>query len=61
MPTKLNRITINLTDEQVAQLPPAPSLTARVMLALGFEPPIWGGSRVKEQVSQKPARKRKVT
>lgn len=39
MPTKLNRITINLTDEQVASLPPAPTKTERVMKGLGFAAP----------------------
>lgn len=37
MPTTLNRITINLTDEQLDALPAGRTKTERVMLALGFE------------------------
>ena len=37
MPTKLNRVTINLTDEQLNALPVGRTKTERVMLALGFE------------------------
>ena len=42
--TKLTRITINLADEQVSQLPPAPTLTARVLLKLGFDVPERGSN-----------------
>lgn len=45
MPTKLNRITVCLTDEQVATLPPARTLAQRVLLALGFPALKIGGPR----------------
>ena len=42
MPTKLNRVTVNLTDAQVASLPSGRSLAHRVLLALGYDLPKRG-------------------